>query len=139
MGQLDDADNRPDDSADADCDLHGPRFAAYESAAREAVEAHPLEGENLDTPYLDDAQMWVAVYIELLQFKNKLLRDTYTALQTLPPPARDDVQHTDVVVLEAEAQRFRARLALWTDRREELARKAAPAEGWPAPAPQTTR
>ena len=85
--------------------------------------AHPLPGEDLGTPYLEDAQMWLGVYTELLQFKETLLRDTGHALDTISDPGREEVDKTDAVILAAEAQRFRQRLALWQRRCEELAAK----------------
>ena len=33
----------------------------------------PCPGEDLTTPYLEDAQLWFGVYSELLDFKEKLL------------------------------------------------------------------
>lgn len=109
-----------DNAHDPGDDPHAARFGMYASAAEQAASAHPLAGEDLGTPYLEDAQMWHAVYTELLTFKERLLDDTRQALETLPPPARDDVAKTDAVILEAEAQRFRTRLALWERRIGEL-------------------
>jgi hypothetical protein len=102
-------------------DHHAHRFSHYEEAAKLAMVAHPLPGEDLQTPYLADAQMWLGVYTELLEFKETLLRDTGHALNTLPPPGREEVGKTDAVILDAEAQRFRQRLSLWKRRCEELA------------------
>ncbi|MBJ7609186.1 MAG: hypothetical protein JF887_07105 [Candidatus Dormibacteraeota bacterium] len=99
---------------------HAPRFAHYENAAREAVMAHPLYGEDLETTYLEDAQMWLRVYQELLDFKETLLRDMNAALSTMPEVARVEIETSDAVILEAEAQRFRQRLAWWEARCEAL-------------------
>lgn len=106
--------------ADAGDDPHGPRINHYEHAAKEAVVAHPLPGEDLDTAYLEDAQMWVTVYRELLAFKETLIDDTNRALTTMPQVACEEVRATDAVILAAEAQRFRNRLALWEARCVEL-------------------
>ena len=102
-------------------DHHAHRFSHYEEAAKLAIIAHPLPGEDLSTPYLEDAQMWLAVYTELLAFKETLLRDTGHALDTISDPGREEVGKTDAVILAAEAQRFRQRLSLWERRCEELA------------------
>ena len=113
-----------DDSTPDGGDLsehHAHRFSHYEEAAKLAMVAHPLPGEDLGTPYLEDAQMWVGVYTELLEFKETLLRDTGNALDTISAPGREEVGKTDAVILAAEAQRFRQRLSLWERRCEELA------------------
>jgi hypothetical protein len=108
-------------SADGPADHHAHRFSHYEEAAKLAMVAHPLPGEDLTTPYLEDAQMWFGVYSELLDFKERLLADTSHALDTISPPGREEVAKTDAVILDAEAQRFRQRLALWKQRCAELA------------------
>jgi hypothetical protein len=102
-------------------DHHAERFSHYEEAAKLAMIAHPLPGEDLSTPYLEDAQMWLAVYTELLEFKQTLLRDTGQALDTISSAGREEVGKTDAVILAAEAQRFRQRVSLWERRCEELA------------------
>lgn len=99
---------------------HEERLSHYEQAATLAVSAHPLRGEDLGTPYLEDAQMWHGVYTELLQFKETLLRETAQALRTMSPQGHEEVSKTDALLLDAEAQRFRQRLALWKRRCDEL-------------------
>lgn len=99
---------------------HAERFGHYEDAAKQAMIGHPLPGENLDTPYLEDAQMWLSVYTELLEFKETLIRDTDDALRTISAPGREEVSKTDAVILAAEAQRFRQRRSLWERRCDEL-------------------
>ncbi len=100
---------------------HAERFSHYQEAARLAMIGPPMTGEDLGTSYLEDAQMWLAVYTELLEFKEALLRDTDHALRTLSAPGREEVGKTDAVIMDAEAQRFRHRLSLWERRCEELA------------------
>lgn len=108
------------DAGDANGNPHSERFAHYESAAKLSVEAHPLPGEDLRTPHLEDAQMWFRVYTELLAFKETLIRGTNAALAALSTPGREEVAATDAVILDAEADRFRTRLALWKARCQEL-------------------
>jgi hypothetical protein len=103
-------------------DPHAQRFIQYENAAQLAVLAHPLPGEDLDTTFVDDAHLWLRVYTELLEFKETLMRDTEHALRTIAEAGREEVARTDAVILKAEAQRFRHRLALWKNRCEELTR-----------------
>ncbi len=103
---------------------HEKRLSHYQKAADLAVTAHPLDGEDLETPYLEDAQMWLSVYTELLQFKETLLRDTARALETMSPQGYEEVSKTDAVLLDAEAQRFRQRLGMWKQRCAELSTRA---------------
>jgi hypothetical protein len=93
-----------------------------ERAGEEAADPDRLlPGEDPGTPYLDDAEKWVEVYQELLQFKKRLLGVAEDALKDLDDkPARKEVVDTDRIVLEAEVQRFQRRLAFWTERRSEL-------------------
>ena len=53
-------------------------------------------GEDLQTPYLEDAQLWLGVYTELLEFKERLLRDTSHALEhhLAAPVARRSARRT---------------------------------------------
>ncbi|HSP65173.1 MAG TPA: hypothetical protein VLO10_03185 [Candidatus Deferrimicrobium sp.] len=118
----DDAESLP--TGDALNEHHAHRFSHYQEAAKLAMVAHPLPGEDLKTPYLEDAQLWFGVYTELLEFKEKLLHDTGHALATISSAGREEVAKTDAVILDAEAQRFRQRLALWKQRCEELAPKS---------------
>jgi hypothetical protein len=99
---------------------HEERVSHYQAAAKLAMFGHPLPGEDLTSPYIEDAQMWLSVYSELLEFKETLIRDTDNALRTLPPPGREDVGQTDAVILAAEADRFRQRIVLWQRRCQEL-------------------
>ena len=123
VGGDDDAKESPP-TGDALNEHHAHRFSHYEEAAKLAMVGHPLPGEDIKTPYLEDAQLWVGVYTELLEFKEKLLHDTSHALDTISTAGREEVAKTDAVILDAEAQRFRQRLALWKKRREELAPKS---------------
>ena len=93
-----------------------------ERAGEEAADPDRLlPGEDPGTPYLDDAEKWVEVYQELLQFKQRLLGVAEDALKDLgDKPARKEVVDTDRIVLEAEVKRFQRRLAFWTERRSEL-------------------
>jgi hypothetical protein len=117
-------DNESTPTGDALSEHHAHRFSHYEEAAKLAMVAHPLPGEDLTTPYLEDAQLWFGVYTELLEFKERLLSDTSHALDTISGAGREEVAKTDAVILDAEAQRFRQRLSLWKKRCEELAPKS---------------
>jgi hypothetical protein len=92
----------------------------YEAAASRAVEGHPLPGEDLDTLHLDDADLWISTYTELLAFKEALIEEMNARLTSMPAAAVEEVRRSDALVLEAEAQRFRQRLGKWERRRTEL-------------------
>ena len=73
-----------------------------------------LPGEPADSEHRGDASFWVAVYSELLDYKDGLLALTREKLTELhDKPARREVVETDVVVLEAERTRFERRLGFW--------------------------
>jgi hypothetical protein len=94
---------------------------AAQDAADKAVDgARLLEGEDPGTPYLEDAAHWVQVYTELLGVKRDLLGSTEARLDHLEPEARREVASTDLVVLNAEMERFMERLAFWRERCVEL-------------------
>lgn len=90
---------------------------APEEAGKKAVdEDRLLEGENPNTPYLDDATHWVTVYTELLGVKRELVGVTEAHLPEMPAAARKEVASTDLVVLDEEMKRFSRRLEFWRGR-----------------------
>jgi hypothetical protein len=93
----------------------------YEHAALEAVENHPLRGEDVDSNYPEDAEHWIQVYNELLAFKHALLTEAHERVATMQPEGVEEVERTDLLVMQAEADRFRRRLDMWEKRRDELA------------------
>lgn len=92
-----------------------------EEAGEKAVdEDRLLEGENSNTPYLDDATHWVTVYTELLGVKRELVGVTEAHLPDMQVEARREVASTDLVVLDEEMKRFSRRLEFWRNRCVEL-------------------
>jgi hypothetical protein len=79
-----------------------------------------LHGEDPGTEFADDARHWIAVYKELLGFKHDMLANLRERTGTLSEEARGEVLDTDIPVMEAEAERFRIRIAFWERRRDEL-------------------
>lgn len=79
-----------------------------------------LTGEDPDTPYLEDATHWVAVYTELLAVKRDLVGVSEERLGDLREEARREVASTDLVVLQAEMKRFSRRLSFWRSRCAEI-------------------
>ncbi len=79
-----------------------------------------LVGENPDSRNLEDALTWAAVYEELVRFKGTLLAATYAALREATASASTEIRTTDLVILEAEADRLRKRFDFWTARVTDL-------------------
>ena len=94
--------------------------AAEEAADKAADGDRLLEGEDPQTPYLEDATHWVTVYSELLGVKRDLVGVSENRLPELSADARHEVAATDLVVLEAEMKRFSRRLSYWRERCVEL-------------------
>ena len=91
--------------------------AEDQEAALEQVEPDRLlDGEDEDTQHLDDAEHWVKVYRELLEFKRAVLATTEEHVGTMEPDASAEVQKTDLKALHAEALRFERRLVYWRGR-----------------------
>lgn len=99
--------------------------AEDEQAALEQVEPDRLlEGEDEDSQHLDDAEHWVKVYRELLEFKRSVLATTEEHVGTMEPDASAEVQRTDLKALHAEALRFERRLVYWRGRMTALQDRA---------------
>ncbi len=80
-----------------------------------------LPGENPDSTHPDDAEHWIAVYGELLAYKDRLLAVTQATLSQMPEePARREVAETDRALITVERERFARRLGFWSRRLAEL-------------------
>ncbi len=83
-----------------------------------------LDGEDPKTRYVEDAAHWIAVYAELLLFKERLVDAAGEAMRTMTEAhARDEVGKTDLIVLTSERDRLRRRLDFWKERQRDLSRK----------------
>lgn len=82
--------------------------------------ASPLEeGEDLESSLVDDADHWVGVYSELLEFKRDLLREIdRQARDVSPEAARQISRNRRAFMLELE--RLELHLDYWRRRRQEL-------------------
>ena len=95
-------------------------FTPIEAAQRAVDRDLRLEGEDPHTACLEDAVHWVAVYSELLAFKESLLTTTDRSFASMQQDdARTDAM-TDVVLLRAQADRYARRLHEWKDRLDVL-------------------
>ena len=79
-----------------------------------------LEGENPDTEHVEDARRWLAVYSELLAYKEGVMSRTLRALDELARESAEEIEQTDLPVLAEELERFRRRLHFWQQRVREM-------------------
>jgi DNA-binding response OmpR family regulator len=79
-----------------------------------------LEGENPTTMFKQDARHWIAVYRQMISFKDGLLGRIQTHVKALPTAGRRDVMENDVGVLVLQLSRYQRRLEFWYSRQWEL-------------------
>jgi hypothetical protein len=78
---------------------------------------HPdrlLPGENPESEYLEDAELWIEIYTELIDVTEGLL-----ARLNEPSLARAGVRE-EAAPISDQLQRFRRRLDFWKSRRRQL-------------------
>jgi hypothetical protein len=98
-----------------------PNHAAAEKAALESVSTTLLmPGEDPSSPYLEDAEHWMAVYGELHKFVVEIVGQFDAAMRDLREPAREYLRSHDMLVHEKQIQRFAERLAFWRQRTADL-------------------
>ena len=79
-----------------------------------------LEGEDPQTIYPRDARHWIAVYREMIDFKDQLLARVEAQLRRLPRAARADVADNDIGLIHSQLDRYRRRLEFWYGRQWQL-------------------
>ena len=79
-----------------------------------------LEGEDPATTFKQDARHWIAVYSQMISFKDGLLKRMRVQADTLPAAGRRDVMENDVAIIERQLMRYRRRIEFWFDRQWEL-------------------
>ena len=79
-----------------------------------------LEGEDPRTIFPQDSRHWIAVYREMIEFKENLLSRIRTLLTSLPAAGRRDVIDNDVGMLEDQLDRYHRRLEFWYARQWHL-------------------
>lgn len=79
-----------------------------------------LEGEDPGTPFPQDARHWIAVYREMIDFKEVLLARVRQLLTGVPIEARQDVMDNDIGLIEDQLRRYRRRLEFWYARQWHL-------------------
>jgi hypothetical protein len=73
-----------------------------------------MEGE-LDpaSASLEQALFWRGIYSEILEMEESVLARIRQLMAQQSPQARREVELTNVPVVEAQVERFRARLGIW--------------------------
>lgn len=86
----------------------------------ESAAAHLQAGEDVESPYLEDAEHWVAVYRELVEFKRDLLADIDQHVVEADHVQTGQEMGRDRRATELELERIQLHLDYWVQRREEL-------------------
>ncbi|TMF83936.1 MAG: hypothetical protein E6I08_16565 [Chloroflexi bacterium] len=90
-------------------------------AVRQATdEKRLLPGEEPQTHSGEGAVHWVQVYSDLRRIKRALIDDLKAMMEDQSVLVRDELQKSDVNVLELQVQRFERRLAFWRGRLADL-------------------
>ena len=79
-----------------------------------------LEGEDPQTIYPHDARHWIAVYREMIDFKDQLLTRVEAQLRRLPKAAWTDVADNDIGLIQSQLDRYQRRIEFWYSRQWEL-------------------
>jgi hypothetical protein len=72
-----------------------------------------LEGENPKTLVPKDARHWIAVYREMIVFKDDLLGRVRSQMPNLPVSALQDVTDNDIGLIENQLERYQRRIEFW--------------------------
>jgi DNA-binding response OmpR family regulator len=91
-----------------------------EAAAAATDPDRLIEGEDPRTTHAQDARRWLAIYSELLAYKQEVVARTEQAMVTMHPEAMAEIGLTDLQVLLHERDRVSGRLAFWRRRLREL-------------------
>jgi DNA-binding response OmpR family regulator len=75
----------------------------------------PLEGEHLDTTHWEDARHWMSIYIDLLEFKRRILDQVRRDITRLAPVAQKAAE-ADIRIIEGQMEGYQKRLELWYQR-----------------------
>jgi hypothetical protein len=96
------------------CAVAKERAPTAKVAARESVDPDRLlPGEPSGSDQVDEAQLWINVYKDLLDTKRLMVNSAERRLAVASPEARDEFQRTDATTLAAERRRIERRLAFW--------------------------
>ena len=98
-----------------------PLDTSTQKAALESVSSTLLlRGEDPSSPYLKDAEHWIAVYSELYKFIVGIIDQFRAAMRDFQEPGQEYLRSHDLLVHEKQIQRFAERLAFWRQRAADL-------------------
>jgi hypothetical protein len=84
------------------------------AAIRGGDDSLGMEGEaDPKTATLEQALFWRTIYTEILAMEESVLERIHQLMADQSPQARQEVELTNVPVVVAQAERFRARLGFW--------------------------
>jgi DNA-binding response OmpR family regulator len=83
-------------------------------------QAYLLPLENPDSSISADARHWIAVYTELLAFKEAVMARTTEELGRISEAARSEISQAEMDALESQKEHYRDRLDFWYERHWEL-------------------
>jgi hypothetical protein len=87
-----------------------------------------MEGEvDPATASLEQALFWKNIYAEILTMEEAVLERIRQLMADQSPQARREVELTNVPVVVAQAERFRARLGYWSSRADAVVAAATSA------------
>jgi DNA-binding response OmpR family regulator len=81
--------------------------------------SQPLDGEDIATSHWEDAQHWISIYADLLEFKQGILDRVRHDVARLPPVARRAAE-ADVLIIESQMHGYEKRFELWRRRLSDL-------------------
>ena len=87
-----------------------------------------LPHEDLETPYIEDALHWLAVYEEMIEFKDEMLRLLRVKGRYVDTAFANELRTVDIPFLEGERVRLERRRARWKERHEQLTAEHPAAE-----------
>lgn len=100
-----------------------------------------LPHEDLESPYIEDAVHWLAVYEEMIAFKDEMLRLLRIKQNRVDPAFSNELLTVDIPFLEGERLRMERRRAAWKERHARLVEEQAqsvPKTGAPSTGPPVT-
>lgn len=80
-----------------------------------------LPGEDPGTKDLEDVELWLQVYREMIGVKQDLITRLDGHLRGLSEPAQAELNSIDNTLMKEQVARFQRRLEFWQSRRAELA------------------